>query len=683
MMKNILLAVVFTGLSIQAFSQDDDDKCQYPTNKKILNKFKEAGNEKLTGKEQYQALKDALALDEHCVECMYQLGVRAFNNAQDRIGQGMSANYDYAEKYFTDILSTCPQYHADPYYYLGVINYLNKNNAEAARYFNLFLNYKGKRDGCYADDHQKKLADVKDILPELEFSEDFFKKQVPFNPVLVEGVSTAGDEYLPMLSPDNEMIFYTRKKNASAMGDIRQTFVEEFTLSLRDDIAKPFDNGAALPKPFNIGPNYGGSTISIDNKELIVCACKLENEKTPKEYKNCDLYSARYEKYKDPDSGKERYKWGELVNLGPAINTSEGWEAQPSLSADGKTLFFATNREGSRGIDIYYSTRQADGKWAPARTIGDVINTDRHDKTPFIHTDSKTLYFTSEVGPGRLGAGGYDIFYSRQGADGKWSKPVNLGNPINTAGDEHGLVVSTDGRMAYFDSERLKGKGGLDVYRFELYPEARPEKVVIVKGDLKDANGNIVPDAKVEIKYADENKVEEAVIDKEDGKFYAVVKTERPQDIVVTVKKEGSAFESKLIAQKDLDKPVIKNNDLTVTPLEKGKSYTLNDILFATDSYDLSDKSKFVIDQFIDFLKETPRVKIEIQGHTDNEGDPAGNLALSDNRARVVMEYIVSKGINASRMTFKGYGQTKPKVPNTSPENKAKNRRTEFFITEI
>lgn len=683
MMKRILLAALFTGFVFNAFSQDDDDKCQYPTSKKILKKFEEASNEKLTGKEQYQVLKEALALDEKCVECMYQLGVRAFNNAQDRIAQGQSASYDYADQYFSKILSICPQYHADAYYYLGVINYLNKNNAEASRYFNLFLNYKSTRQGAYANDHQKKIQDVKEILPELEFSEDFFKKSVPFNPVLVEGVSTAGDEYLPMLSPDNEMIFYTRKYDATARGDIRQTFKEEFTLSLRDDISKPFDKGTALPKPFNIGPNYGGSSISIDNKELIVCSCDWINKNTPKEYKNCDLFSTRYEKYVDEQTGKEKYKWGELVNLGPAINTQDGWEAQPSLSADGKTLYFATNREGSRGIDIYYSTRDASGKWTPARSIGDVINTDLNDKTPFIHTDSKTLYFTSEVGPGRLGAGGYDIFYSRQGEDGKWSKPVNLGHPINTANDEHGLVVSTDGRMAYFDSERLKGVGKLDVFRFELYPEARPEKVVIIKGDLKDADGNIVKDAKVEIKYADDGKVEQAVVDNDDGKFVAVVKTERPQDIVVTVKKEGSAFESKLITPQELDKPVVKHNDLTVTPLEKGKSYTLNDILFATASYELSDKSKFVIDQFIDFLRETPNVKIEIQGHTDNEGDPQRNLQLSDDRAKAVMQYIVSKGIAANRMTYKGYGQSKPKVPNTTPENKAKNRRTEFFITEI
>lgn len=679
---NKLFLVALLLVSVNTFSQKESDKCAFPTNKKILKQLDKAHDPKIPAKEQYQALKDALEIDDQCVQCMLELGIRSFNNNSERAAQGQKASFEYAVDYFNSVINICPQYHADPYYYLGLVYYGEKNNVEAVKYFNLFLNYKNGNEFSYAEDHQKKVADVKEILPEIEFSENFYKNKVPFNPEVVIGVSSASDEYLPMLSPDNEMIFYTRKKDAAAMGDIKSNVIEEFTLSLRDDISKPFDGGSALPKPFNAGPNYGGSTISIDNKEIIICACK--DEKTGMStYRNCDLYSARYDKIVDPETGKERYKWGDLVNLGPNINTATGWEAQPSLSADGNQLFYATNREESRNIDIYCSTRKPDGSWSPGKSLGNVINTDGNDKTPFIHTDSKTLYFTSETGIGRLGAGGYDIFYSRQDEKGVWSKPVNIGYPINTAEDEHGLIVSTDGRMAYFSSGKYKGTGGLDIFRFELYPEARPEKVVIIKGDLKDADGNIVTDARVEIKYASDKKVEQAHIDKVDGKFYAVVKTEKPQDIVVTVKKEGHAFESKLITQKDLDKPVLKNNDLTVTPIEKGKSYTLNDILFATNSYELTPKAKFVIDQFVDFLQESPKVKIEIQGHTDNEGDPAANVALSENRAKAVMDYIVGKGVKSDRISSKGYGQAKPKVPNTSVLNKAKNRRTEFFILEM
>lgn len=682
-MKTFLL-VTFLSVGFVALAGGEEDKCAFPTNKKILKLLEKSEDPNITKKEQYEALKEAQKIDEECVEVMMQLGIKSFKNNTERAENGGKADFTYAYQYFNDVISNCPQYHADPYYYLGVLNYSDKNMSEAVKYFNLFLNFKGGTGQSYAPDHKKKINDVKEILPEIEFNENFYKKEVPFKPELVDGVSSTGDEYLPMLSPDNEMIFYTRKFDKANVGDIKSNFTEEYTLSLRDDISQPFDRGSALPKPFNVGPNYGGSTISIDNKEIIICACKDE-QVGMKPYKNCDLYSAHYQKYKDPDSGKERYKWSELINLGPNINTRDGWEAQPSLSADGKTLYFATYRLATEETltDIFYSTRDDKGNWTAARSLGNVINTAGHDKSPFLHTDSKTLYFASEVGPGRLGAGGYDIFYSRQDEKGNWSKPVNLGHPINTKEDEHGLIVSTDGKMAYFDSGRLKGKGGKDIYRFELYPEARPEKVVIVKGDLKDALGNPVKDARVEVSYADDKKVEKAYIDTTDGKFVAVVRTDKPQDIVLTVKKEGHAFESKLINTKELDKPVVKKNDMTVTPIEKGKSYTINDILFATNSYDLTIKSKFVIDQFVDFLKENPKVKIEVQGHTDNEGDPQANLVLSDNRAKAVMDYITSKGITNDRLSSKGYGQAKPKLPNTSPENKAKNRRTEFYIVEM
>ncbi len=682
-LMNKLLLVAFLVFSLDSSSQKKEaEQCAFPTNKKILKQLDKAHAPSTPAKEQYQALKDGLEIDANCAQCMLELGIRSFNINADRQSLGQSYSFEYAVKYFNDLISLCPQYHADPYYYLGIFYYGEKNNAETVKYFNLFLNYKNGNEFSYAEDHQKKVADVKEILPEIAFSETFYKNVVPFNPEVVIGVSSRSDEYLPMLSPDNEMIFYTRKRDAAAPGDIKTKIIEEFTLSLRDDISKPFDGGSPLPKPFNQGPNYGGSSISIDNKEIIICSCK--DEKNGMEtYRNCDLFSARYEKLKDPDSGKEHYSWSELVNLGPKINTADGWEAQPSLSADGNTLFYATIRENTQLTDIYYSVRDVKGNWSLGRSVGNTINTPGNDKTPFIHTDSKTLYFTSEVGPSRLGAGGFDIFYSRQDEKGTWSKPMNIGYPINTTEDEHGLIVSTDGKMAYFSSGKYKGTGGLDIYRFELYPEARPESVVIVKGELKDAEGNIVTDAKVEIKYASDNKIERAHIDKVDGKFYAVINTTRPQDIVITVKKEGHVFDSKLIVQTELNKPVIKHTDLVVAPIEKGKSYTLNDILFGTNSFELTAKAKFVIDQFIEFLQESPNVKIEIQGHTDNEGDPAANVTLSENRARAVMDYIIAKGLNIERITSKGYGQAKPKVPNTSVFNKAKNRRTEFFIVEM
>lgn len=663
---------------VPVMAQDEEDKCTLPTNKKIVKLLQQAHNDKYKPKEQYQFIKDALEMDEDCAECKYQLGVRSFQNANQR-----GSSYDYAEGYFTQLIQQCPKYHSDAYYYLGVINFSNKNRAEALKYFREFLDFKGGGENSYSEDFPKKKKDVMEILPEIEFDEEFFSKPVPFDPYRVQKISTDNDEYLPMLSPDNQIIFFTRTVDRAMKGDIKSNIQEEFSMAYRDDITQPFDAGTALPKPFNVGPNYGGSTISIDNKEIIVCACIVDKPKSPNPYKNCDLYSARYERFLNEKLNRYEYRWSELVNLGPGINTPDGWEAQPSLSSDGNMLFYATNRYGSRNTDIYVSVRGKDGKWGPGKDAGPIINSDGNDKTPFLHTDSKTLYFASETGPGRLGAGGFDIFYTRMDENGKWTQPKNIGYPINTDKDEVGLIVSSDGKLAYFASNSVAGARGWDVFAFELHPEARPERIVIVKGDLKDSKGITVKDARVEIKYASTGEVGLATVDTTEGKFVAAVKAGKEDEVLVTVKKEGHSFSSKLVEVSEKSAPMVKNVELEVAPIEKGKSYTINDILFGTASYELNGKSKFVIDQFIDFLKENKNVRVEIQGHTDNEGDPGRNLTLSENRAKAVMNYIIMKGIAKDRLTSKGYGQTKPKVPNTSDQNKAKNRRTEFFILDI
>ncbi|MFI5204081.1 MAG: OmpA family protein [Flavobacteriales bacterium] len=677
-MKKVLLILSVLSGFVAVGQEEEEDPCAFPTNKKILKLLQNSQSDKYTNKEQFQFLKDALKQDENCIECKYAYALKSFNYqaSQD------NPSYDNAEQYFNEIIQACPKYHSDAYYYLGIINYSRKDNPEALRYFRLFLEFKSSDGKAFAEDYATKKRDVQEIVPEIEFNEEFFKKPVPFSPQRVNNISTEAGEYLPMLSPDNQIIFFTREVNRAAKGDITSKMVEEFSMAYRTELTEPFDIGTALQKPFNVGPNYGGSTLSIDNKEMIICACKDENPNTPRKYKNCDLFSAHYEKYLDERTQKYKYRWTELANMGPGINTPDGWEAQPSLSSDGNTLFFVANRPDTRNADIFYANRQADGTWSTARPVGGEINSDGYDKTPFIHSDSKTLYFCSETGTGRLGAGGFDIFYSRMDEFGKWSKPKNLGYPINSAKDEVGLVVSSDGKLAYFASNTVAGSKGWDIYAFELYLEARPEKITIVKGDLIDVKGDPVTNARVEIKYAGTGEVMEAKVDTVDGKFVAAVKSNQTDEVVVTVKKDGHSFSSKLISVDDKSKPLEKDIVLSVEPIEKGKSYTINDILFATASYELTYKSKFVIDQFIDFLKENKTVKIEIQGHTDNEGDPARNLVLSENRAKSVMDYIVSKGVEANRLTYKGYGETKPKVPNNSVINKAKNRRTVFFILE-
>jgi outer membrane protein OmpA-like peptidoglycan-associated protein len=477
-----------------------------------------------------------------------------------------------------------------------------------------------------------------------------------------------------MISPDNELMFYTRKLDDRNLGDIHSNVVEQLTFSGRANMLQEFDGGKKLAEPFNTGEfqSYGATTLSVDNKEMIVCACK-KGEVYGQPYMNCDLYITTYER---TGKGGNDYKWSELVNMGNMINSPDGWEGQPSLSADGNTLFYTVNRPTSRDNDIYIVERNTDGTWGVPRPF-DEINTSGKDKSPFLHQDSETLYFVSESTKDRPGVGGLDIFYMRK-ENGKWTEPKNIGYPINTPDDELGLFVSIDGKLAYFSS---RVGGTWNIYSFELYEEARPQAVAILKGELKDDNGKPVEDAKIEIAYEGSDEVTEVKVNGNDGKYAAVVKVQ--DDVMVTVKKEGHAFDSKVINKEELKHVgdvAVRGNDLNVKELKVGEAYTINDILYPTNSAVLSARSKFILKGFARFLKENPGISVSIQGHTDDVGDDERNMLLSDERAQGVKAFLISLGIQADRLSAKGYGETAPKVPNDSEANRAKNRRTDFVI---
>lgn len=685
-----------------------------------------------------------------------------------------------AEEMFIKALENCDDYHADCSYYLGVINFTQKDNKEAVRWFKEFKSFDHKDNERYPDDFDKKLKDVNEILPELEDDIDLMTNVVPFDPMMVPNVSSGNDEYFPMISPDNEIMFFTRKDTLKSLdqGFFQTKVVENFTFASRPNVAEYFNNGVPLKPPFNDGSftNYGAATMSVDNQEMIICACKPSDVNGQK-YLNCDLYRTEYNLV-----GKE-YVWKPLENLGPGINTPNGWEGQPTLSPDGNTMYFTAMRPDTRDNDIFVVQRQPNGKWGQAVPC-DEINTDGKDKSPFLHQDSETLYFVSQVSDERRGVGGLDIYYVRK-ENGKWAKPKNIGYPINSKEDELGIFVSTDGTLAYYSSRQ---GGNWNIYAFELYEEARPTGVTILKGELKDENGNPMTNTELEIAYAGSGDVTKVKVNANDGKYTAIVKNTGKEDVMVTVKKDGYAFDSKLITKEELaqtlpekktetttkenlntsanntvntkdkkteteskdksnktadkdNKPkveekkdhhkdhttkdksdksntanktndktadktktnentavntektekilppqkdfTLRNNDLTVKSLKVGEAYTLNDILFETSSWTISERSRFILKQFAGYLSTNPNLTIAIQGHTDDVGDDGKNLKLSENRAKAVRDFLVAQGIPENRMKFEGFGETKPKVPNDSDQNRSVNRRTEFKILSL
>lgn len=566
-------------------------------------------------------------------------------------------NFTLAEQYLKKVIDACPDEIPEAYFHLGKLAYTTNQKCDAINYFKKFLTYQGDFDTLFTE--AKMLMKWSEEICEL------INNPVPFNPKIVKGISSQLDDYLVSLSPDNEIAYYTRKTKDYQISGYKSepAFQEKFYYSYRiaDNV---FDNGKEMPYPFNRNENEGGATITGNNKELIYTVCKMVT--SPRQYYNCDLYSSK----------NIKGYWTDIVPL-ERVNRPDTWESMPSVTADGKELYFVSNRPGGvGGYDIYKSFKDENGEWSEPINVGEPINTPGDEKSPFIHTDTRTLYFSSN---GHPGMGGYDIYYVKLNDNNEKPEVKNIGYPINTENDEMGFIVSIDGKYGYFSSNNIKNEsiGGMDFYYFSLYNEAKPEEVILVKGNLKSDDTTKPIKATVQIKSMESKHITFIPVD-EDGDYVASLL--KNEDYLLTIKGEDIVYQSTYVAAKDsITAPVIKL-EMEVQPIEVGKHYRLHNIYFAFNSADILANSHKVLDEFIVFLNDHPTLQIGIEGHTDNVGSDEFNLILSENRAKAVYNYLVNNGIDANRLQYKGFGESSPIATNETEEGRAMNRRTEFVI---
>ncbi len=599
----------------------------------------------------------------------------------------LTANYQGvsiapAEPHLLKVIELCPELNADPYYYLGLLNMDKQDYEKSMKYYEGFLKFPTEDPKKIPKDYEEKFEFAKGEYTYAKFYSEIYSNKVPYDPMKVNKVSTINDEYLPLITPDNEWLYFTRKSEKKSK--VPDSYIEKQTKEYIERFVRAkiegenFDEGENMPDPFNQFDSYGygGATITIDNKHIYLTICKPGKEG----YMNCDIFSSDYVYSTDENNSTPFWHWTPIKNLGPTVNTEDGWEGQPSISSNGNLLYYGSARAESKGIDIYVSERDSMGRWKQAKNLGAPINTEYNDKSPFIHSDSQTLYFSSQ---GHLGLGGFDVFFSRKLPNGNWSEPKNIGYPINSEKDEHGFIVSTDGKKVFFGSDLLKKKGtGLDIFSFELYEGARPEKVVFVKGEIKNENDSILPNATIELKNMKTKETKEFKVDSTDGTYAAIITIKEAEDVMLVIKSDDIAFNSKLISSKDTSTPSIRKIDLTVEEIKIDKPYRINEIYYATNSAEIAEESKMILDEFAEYLKNHSSMKVAILGHTDDVGDDESNLALSTDRAFSVMAYLQDKGVDKNHLSHKGFGETKPIGPNTTPEGKSLNRRTEFVILE-
>lgn len=464
-----------------------------------------------------------------------------------------------------------------------------------------------------------------------------------------DAINTTQSEYFPSLTIDGKELVFTRRLGNNE---------DFFSSHLKE---KNWEKAAPVPGEVNTPLNEGAQNISQDGQWLVFTGCNR-----PDGFGSCDIYIS----YLTPDG------WGEAINLGGKIN-SDQWDSQPCLSPDKRDLYFASRRLGGLGgCDIYVCHLQPNGRWGEPENLGPSVNTPGDEQCPFIHADNQTLYFTSNYWPGY---GDEDLFYTRKGPGGDWSKPVNLGYPINTIDREGTLFITADGKTAYYASDKTDTKGGLDIYSFELREDLRPIKTLWVKGQVYDKKTTKGLPSDVELTDLATSQIISKVQTDENGRYLITLPVGK--DYVFNVNRKGYLFYSDNFMLVKNSPDSIYEKNIPLQPIEVNASVVLNNIFFDVNKFDLRPESQIELDKIVQMMKDNPTVKVEISGHTDNVGKPADNLALSDKRAKTVVAYLINKRIAPQRFTYKGLGETQPVADNKTEEGRAKNRRTEMKIT--
>ena len=561
-----------------------------------------------------------------------------------------SGDFFNAETQALKAIELCTDNFPKAYYFLGEIAYKRKDYVNADIYLKKAINLQ-IGDPYYSDAIM--LYENAKILAQI------INNPVKFNPQIVKGISTQDDEYLPIISPDQELSFFTRRSDKMSLQDITTTTIEEFVFSKK--INGDFEVGQALTYPFNLESNEGGASITIDNKILYYTKCIRDN----KGYNNCDIYYVN----------RENGAWSNVQEFPKNISKIDSWESQPTVSSDGKTIIFSSDRSGGYGKMDLYEISKVNDTWTSAKNLGSTINSNENEKSPYLHTDGKTLFFASTNFPS---LGGFDIFYSRKDSLGNWQKPINIGYPINTVADEISLFVSTDGNQAYFASNNLNGIGGWDIYSFGLYEGAKPERVLFLKGDLLDENKQIIEDVELEIKNLTTQEITTIKVDA--GTYVSSLTLAKDDDVLITIKKEGFAFNSTYISTEDTSFNSPSALNFEMQSLEQGKSFSIENIYFDNNSYELKRATNEILIEFAKYLEVNNTLIIEINGFTDNVGNQADNQLLSENRAKAVRDLILLQGISEKRVFYNGFGESSPITSNDTEKGRGQNRRTEFKI---
>ncbi len=482
-------------------------------------------------------------------------------------------------------------------------------------------------------------------------------------PVPINQVNSIYGDYTPQVNPTGTRLYFTsiRKGGFDNQKDTlnAMNYGEDIYFSTFDNDS--WSTPQLLPEPLNSMGDDFGSSFTGDGQLMVYVKCGDEEG-----IGNCDLYITQL----------VGTRWTVPQNMGNVVN-SNMWDSQPTISSDGSRIIFASTRQGGYGgMDLYMTQKNHLGDWGVPQNLGSTVNTPFNENGPYLAPDGKTLYYAST---GHPGYGGTDIFSSTF-EENKWSRPVNLGAPLNSEGDDTQFTISAAGK-AYFASSRLD-PNNYDIFEVELPDHLKPKPTIVVQGIITNAKTMAPVEAVVLIE--DINSGELLAVNKSNsvsGEYLVVLPAGRNYSVSTT--SEGFFFYSESFeVPKDTTYQEIVM-DIGLEPIEKGTKVVLNNIFFESGRAELKPISYVELNKAVDLLQDNPTMVIEIGGHTDNLGSDDLNLKLSQSRADAVRDYMILAGIEETRIRSKGYGESMPIEDNSTEEGRAANRRTEFEIVEF
>lgn len=472
-------------------------------------------------------------------------------------------------------------------------------------------------------------------------------------------VNSKYDEVSPKISSDGKTLYFGRKFSPQNVGGVKD---KEDIWETHSSDGINWSVSSNLGSPVNTPTSNNLIAVSTDNNSLLF--------HVPTGFAFMHRTA----------SG-----WSPLEDIGIRFNNESNF-LEGCLSADGKAIVFVAKtrenafyRPNDPERDIYVCVKDENGRWGSPIHTGKVLNSAGDEYSPFLSADGKTLYFATN---GRPGYGDVDIFMSRRLGDdwASWSNPVNLGLGINTVGFDAYYTLPASGKYGYMVSN-LKTIGLTDIIRFELPPSIRPDPVVLIQGRVLNSKTNKPLQAMIRFDDLSTGKeVGEARVDPKTGEYKIALPAGKNYGYHAAA--PGFLSVNENLEVKNLKEYSELTKDLVLVPIEIGESIQLKNVFFVQSKAQLMTESYPELDRLVKIMKDNPTIEIELSGHTDNRGAANANLQLSEQRVEAVKQYLIEKGVAAKRITGRGYGGSRPIAPSDTEENRQRNRRVEFKIVK-